>query len=305
MNDRVRPESPVRCRPETVLVQGASFQKGLPSRQRRQQKLTLLRDEEALEVRRVDLEQRVPFSHGCGVARHREPQQPGFVPHFDRLDERSGRELTAPDGAHAGPLNPGANGIGDARAEEPVVRRVKVGEADNMPPDVLGRGVDHHRRLAGEEQGLGLRDMFGAHHRRQQGEQDDHELAEIAGWFGSKFQDEISDQSAEDHDRRGERQHHDDADQPFKSGRNRQDYRREHPEHGDPEAVPPRDLSAEAINHDRKHRQHERKTDEQAPSVVSKDMRAEIDHRRGDRQGDQDRQDCPLVEEAGPNLLRA
>ena len=73
-------------------------------------KLTLLRDEEALEVRRVDLEQRVPFSHGCGVARHREPQQPGFVPHFDRLDERSGRELTAPDDAHAGPLNPGEMG---------------------------------------------------------------------------------------------------------------------------------------------------------------------------------------------------
>ena len=113
-----------------------------------------------------------------------------------------------PDGTHAGPLDPGANGVGHARAEEPVVRRVKVGEADDMPPDVLGRGVDHHRGLAGEEQGLGFREMFGAHHRRQEGEQDDHDLAEIAGLFGSKFHDEVTDHNAEDHDRHGERQHH-------------------------------------------------------------------------------------------------
>src|SRR5271157_734349 len=112
MNNRVRPESPVRCRPETMLVQGASFQKRLPSRQRRQEELTLFRDEEAVEVRRVDLEQRIPFSHRCGVARHGEPQQTWFVPHFDRLDERSGGELAVPDGAHAGPLDPGANGVG-------------------------------------------------------------------------------------------------------------------------------------------------------------------------------------------------
>ena len=78
MNDRVRPESPVRCRPETVLVQSASFQKRLPARQGRQEELTTLRHEEAVEVRRVDLEQRVPFLHRSGVARHGEPQQPGL-----------------------------------------------------------------------------------------------------------------------------------------------------------------------------------------------------------------------------------
>src|SRR5271165_2067369 len=89
MNDRVRPESPVRCRPETVLVQGATFKKSLSRRQRRQQELTLRRNQETIEVRWVDFEQRVPLLHRRGVAGHGEPQQPGFVPNFDWLDERA------------------------------------------------------------------------------------------------------------------------------------------------------------------------------------------------------------------------
>ena len=110
MNNRVRPESPVRCRPETVLVQGASFQKRLPSRQRRQQELTLLRERgsprgAAGGSRTAD--SILSWVRGCSSRR---TAAAGFVPHFDRLDERSGRELAVPDDAHAGPLDPARMG---------------------------------------------------------------------------------------------------------------------------------------------------------------------------------------------------
>ena len=251
------------------------------------QELALLRDEEAVQVRRVDLEERVPFLHRSGVARHGEPKQPGLVPDLDRLDERSGGELAVPDGAHAGPLDPGANGVGHARAEEPVVRRVEVGEADDIPPDVLGRGVDHHRGLAGEEQGLGRREMFGAHHRRQEGEQDEHDLAKIAGapWpqatmkyptiapsittgtaSGSIMTMQINPSNAV-------------ATSRTSAARIQSKPIVRH--------CPSVTSLAGAVNHDREHRQHERKADEQAPAVVVEDVRAEVNHRRGDRQGDQ------------------
>ena len=70
------------------------------------QELALLRDQEPVQVRRVDLVQGVPSLHRRRVARHGEAEQPGLVPDLDRLDEGARGEFALPHRADPCPLDP-------------------------------------------------------------------------------------------------------------------------------------------------------------------------------------------------------
>ena len=225
MDDRVGPEPPVRGGPEAVLVQRAPPQQG-PAARRAGSAGT------GPASRRGS---RRGAAGGSRRAGSTPASAAGLLVTANRSSRGSsqtsigstnvpGGELAAPDRADAGPLDPGADRVGHARAEDPVVGRVEVGEADDVPPDRLGRGVDHHRGLAGEEQGLGRRrrarrpTIVGRSATRTSAT-----LPRSPGRREPRAHDAVADHRPEQRDRHGERQHHDDADQPLEGGRDQHD----------------------------------------------------------------------------------
>src|SRR4051812_32118733 len=120
MDDRVRPEAPVFGRPEVMLIPGRSDEARASAGQRFERELAALRDEEAMQVRRVDAGVRRELAHRRWIRCDAEPQQVRLVPHFDRLDEGAGGELAGSRRADTAAVDPRTDRIRDPGAEVPL-----------------------------------------------------------------------------------------------------------------------------------------------------------------------------------------
>ena len=74
MDDIVRPERPVGRRPHVMLVPGRAFEARAAVGELDQAEPAALRNEEAVQVRRLDVAEWVEFLHGWRVVRHIELQ---------------------------------------------------------------------------------------------------------------------------------------------------------------------------------------------------------------------------------------
>ena len=89
VNYPVRPEGPIVCRPQGVMVPGSSFKEGMAVWKRLQEKLTLLRNHKTAQVGRMNLAVWSPFLHRFRVMGDGEFQQVRLIPYFDGFDKRS------------------------------------------------------------------------------------------------------------------------------------------------------------------------------------------------------------------------
>ena len=118
MDDSVGPELPVIDRPKVMTIPGGPFQARAVARQFVQGELAAFRSEKAGQVRWMHVVVRRPFLHRRRILRDAEAQEPRFVPDFDRLDERSGREDALSHGPSTVTENFGALRIRDAQPED-------------------------------------------------------------------------------------------------------------------------------------------------------------------------------------------
>src|SRR5437016_5175121 len=123
VNDLVRPELPIFGRPQVVFIPGRAFQSCSPIWERREQKLTPARYQEAIQMWRMDFAIRCPFVHWRGVFGHRERQQARLVPDFDWLYKWAGGEYTMPDCSRSTTANLSLDRIGDTHLEDQLPRR--------------------------------------------------------------------------------------------------------------------------------------------------------------------------------------
>src|SRR3989442_14934633 len=85
-----------------MAIPGGSFEKRLMGTERSQQKLAALGNEEAFEVRRLDIFGGRPFRHRRRVRRDAKSQTARLAPDFDRFDRNAGRKNTKAHGAPSG-----------------------------------------------------------------------------------------------------------------------------------------------------------------------------------------------------------
>ena len=123
VDDRVGPEPPVSGRPHVIAIPGGPFQQRAASGHSGQAELAPMGDEGVVEVRGMDLGERVPLLHRRRVARDGETEQPGRVPDLDRLDEWPGGELAVPHGPDAVTLDFGPQRVRQSRPEDPISGR--------------------------------------------------------------------------------------------------------------------------------------------------------------------------------------
>ena len=147
----VGPPAPVLGRPQVVSVPGRAFEPSAIPREHRQFELATLRDEKAIQVRRVNFVVDRPFLHRGGIAGNRELEEDRFLPDFDRFHKRSRAEHTVSFSADPGPLDLGANGIGDPGAKEQLLRRWQFGKRNHVLPDRFRRCLNVDRGRDGKD----------------------------------------------------------------------------------------------------------------------------------------------------------
>src|SRR5262249_26451745 len=120
--------------PKTMLVPRSSFEQRMSVLKLPEQKLTMLRDEIAMQVPRCNSRIRTQLMHRRRVLDNAEPQQPGLIPDLDRFDEWSCREFAVADCARPGAFDSRAHRIGDTRFEVPLIRRRQLRKRNYVLP---------------------------------------------------------------------------------------------------------------------------------------------------------------------------
>ena len=161
-DQKVGPCLPVEGWPHVVLVPSRAGQAGLPSLHPFQEKLASFALQVSIEMGRMDVIGR-QLLHWRGLGNDVEGKPVGCVPDRDRFHEGTGREVAVADGAHARTFDGGAGRAGDSELEDPVLRRGKIGKADHVDPDFLGRGLDDHLGTNREKRSFGNDFFFEAH----------------------------------------------------------------------------------------------------------------------------------------------
>ena len=106
-----------------MAVPSGSLDPRFSIRKGREQELTAIRNEEAMQMRWIDVGIRSPLLERRWVRSHRKFQLVRLVPNLNRLDKRSGRKNAMPLGARPCSNDLGANGICNPGPKYPLRRR--------------------------------------------------------------------------------------------------------------------------------------------------------------------------------------
>ena len=131
VDEKIRPQLPIACRPHVVAIPSRSYESGLAIGERNKAKLTSFALQMPVEMGGADIVWR-EFLHWRRLLRYVECQGVWLVPDRNRFDKGSRGENTVPYGANAFSLDLGGYRASHARFEEPVLGRGKFGKRNDM-----------------------------------------------------------------------------------------------------------------------------------------------------------------------------
>src|SRR4051812_25337164 len=131
VDDVIGPKAPVGLGIEVVDVPGGAFEMGFAGSGASEFELTGVRDEKAVEMRRIDLV-RAEFAHGRRVGNHRKVEKFRLLPDIDRFNEGTGGKETVPNRAATGSADFSADRISNAGTEDEFAWRRNLGKGDNL-----------------------------------------------------------------------------------------------------------------------------------------------------------------------------
>src|ERR1051325_9594081 len=281
VDDRVAPQRPVAGRPHVERVPRPAFEPRASFRQRDEPELATTGTERTREMRRRESRVGTPFGHRGGLRFDVERQPRRRLPRSDRFDERSGRELAAPNRAHPGAGDRRAARIGDPEAEEPARGLVELAERDDVPPHDVGRSIHDRARAHLAQRRFRARQVG----ERQSGREEQHERAHGRATPGLQRDRPPGDRPGDGDDAR-ERERHRDAERPFDREQEHRTAGEDQRQQRDEDRLALRTgvLAVEHPGGDRS--QQERRDDEQRRAIAAQHERLDGDHGRAREQAD-------------------
>ena len=183
VNDHVAPDAPVRGRPDVVAIPGGAFKASFIGAHFDKNELPAFANEEAIEVRRINLTPGRALFHGRRLAGHGEFEVLGLVPNFDGLNEGTGGEDAVTNRADAVPFDLGTEGIRDAQgSEEEVLGLGELGEGHDILPDFFLGGVNINDCFHFDKRRLRGGHMLGAHEQWGCDEHGHVDIARLIAW---------------------------------------------------------------------------------------------------------------------------